>query len=49
MIRALLDAGVSIAETRRVLAALDDPPESPHLLLGAAQAAITPPWMRLWI
>ncbi len=43
VIRALLDAGVSIAETRRVLAALDDPPESPHLLLGAAHGAITPP------
>ncbi|KJQ54399.1 MerR family transcriptional regulator [Microbacterium sp. SA39] len=43
VIRALLDAGVSIAETRRVLAALDDPPESPHLRLGAAHAAITPP------
>ncbi len=26
VIRALLDAGVSIAETRRVLGALDDPP-----------------------
>lgn len=42
VIRALLDAGVSIAETRRVLGALDDPPTSPHLLLGAAHAAITP-------
>ncbi|MHC9046271.1 MerR family transcriptional regulator [Microbacterium saperdae] len=43
VIRALLDAGVSIAETRRVLAALDDPPASPHDLLGTAHAAITPP------
>lgn len=43
VIRALLDAGVSIAETRRVLGALDDPPASPHLLLGEAHAAITPP------
>lgn len=43
VIRALLDAGVSIAETRRVLAALDDPPESAHSLLGAAHSAITPP------
>ena len=43
VIRALLDAGVSIAETRRVLAALDDPPENPHDLLGTAHAAITPP------
>ncbi|MBT2484274.1 MULTISPECIES: MerR family transcriptional regulator [unclassified Microbacterium] len=42
VIRALLDAGVSIAETRRVLGALDDPPEDPHLLLGAAHSAITP-------
>lgn len=43
VIRALLDAGVSIAETRRVLAALDDPPASPNALLGTAHAAITPP------
>lgn len=43
VIRALLDAGVSIAETRRVLGALDDPPEHPHMLLGAAHSAITPP------
>ncbi|GAB3597980.1 MerR family transcriptional regulator [Microbacterium tumbae] len=42
VIRALVGSGVSIAETRRVLAALDDPPESAHLLLGAAHAAITP-------
>lgn len=43
VIRALLDAGVSIAETRRVLGALDDPPGSPNALLGTAHAAITPP------
>ncbi|MFD7869432.1 MerR family transcriptional regulator [Microbacterium sp. NPDC059771] len=43
VIRALLDAGVSIAETRRVLGALDDPPASPNALLGTAHAAITPP------
>ena len=43
VIRALLDAGVSVAETRRVLEALDDPPSSPHELLGAAHAAITRP------
>lgn len=43
VIRALLDAGVSIAETRRVVAALDDPPANPHELLGTAHAAITPP------
>ncbi|HEX5857686.1 MAG TPA: MerR family transcriptional regulator [Microbacterium sp.] len=42
VIRALIEAGVSISETRRVLAALDDPPESPHELLGAAHAAVTP-------
>lgn len=42
VIRALLDAGVSIAETRRVLGALDDPPANPHELLGTAHAAITP-------
>ena len=39
VIRALLDAGVSIAETPRVVAALDDPPASPHELLGTAHAA----------
>ncbi|WP_417541112.1 MerR family transcriptional regulator [Microbacterium maritypicum] len=43
VIRALLDAGVSIAETRRVLGALDDPPASANDLLGTAHAAITPP------
>ncbi|WP_203580359.1 MerR family transcriptional regulator [Microbacterium hibisci] len=42
VIRALIDAGVSLAEVRRVLDALDDPPESPHELLGAAHAAVTP-------
>lgn len=43
VIRALVDAGVSIAETRRVIEALDSPPADPHLLLGTAHAAITPP------
>lgn len=43
VIRALITAGVSIAEARRVLDALDDPPENAHELLGAAHAAITPP------
>ncbi|WP_426186158.1 MerR family transcriptional regulator [Microbacterium sp. TWP3-1-2b2] len=43
VIRALITAGVSIAETRRVLDALDDPPADEHRLLGAAHAAITPP------
>lgn len=43
VIRALLDSGVTIAETRRVLEALDTPPEKAHDLLGTAHAAITPP------
>ncbi len=43
VIRALIAAGVSIAEVRRVLDTLDNPPESAHLLLGSAHAAITPP------
>lgn len=42
VIRALIAAGVSIAEIRRVVATLDSPPESAHELLGAAHAAITP-------
>ncbi|MDN3495227.1 MerR family transcriptional regulator [Planococcus sp. APC 4015] len=42
VIRALIESGVSVAETRRVLDALDSPPESPHDLLGAAHAAVTP-------
>lgn len=41
-IRALLDAGVGIADARAVLATLDDPPAGPHLLLGAAHAAVIP-------
>ncbi|MGM7667612.1 MerR family transcriptional regulator [Microbacterium sp. A93] len=43
VIRALIESGVSVAETRRVLDALNNPPENPHELLGAAHAAITPP------
>lgn len=43
VIRALLASGVSIAETRRVLAALDAPPERPYDLLGVAHAAVAPP------
>ncbi|WP_309129775.1 MerR family transcriptional regulator [Microbacterium sp.] len=43
VIRALLDARVSIAETRRVLEALDAAPANAHDLLGAAHAAVTPP------
>jgi DNA-binding transcriptional MerR regulator len=42
VIRALIESGVSIAETRKVLDALDNPPPSPHDLLGAAHAAVTP-------
>lgn len=42
VIRALIESGVSVAETRRVLDALDDPPASPHDLLGAAHAAVLP-------
>jgi DNA-binding transcriptional MerR regulator len=43
VVRALIESGVSVAETRRVLDALDDPPASPHDLLGAAHAAVLPP------
>lgn len=43
VIRALLDSGVSIAETRRVVDALGNPPATPHDLLGTAHAAVTPP------
>lgn len=42
VIRALIDSGVSIAETRAVVRALEDPPPNPHELLGAAHAAVTP-------
>lgn len=42
VIRALISSGVSIAETRKVLDALDRPPENAHDLLGAAHAAVTP-------
>lgn len=42
VIRALLTAGVSIAETRNVVAALDSPPEGPYDLLGVAHTAVTP-------
>ncbi|MFE1644865.1 MerR family transcriptional regulator [Microbacterium sp. P01] len=42
VIRALIDAGVSVAETKRVIATLDDPPARGHDLLGAAHAAVTP-------
>ncbi len=42
VIRALVTSGVSINETRKVLAALDEPSESAHELIGAAHAAVTP-------
>ena len=42
VIRALIAAGVSIAEVRRVIDTLDNPPQSAHELLGSAHAAITP-------
>lgn len=41
VIRALLDSGVTVAESRRVIAALDDPPPA-YDLLGTAHSAITP-------
>lgn len=42
VIRALGASNVSIAETRRVLAALDDPPPSPFDVLGTAHEAVAP-------
>jgi len=42
VIRALIESGASIAETRTVLDTLDRPPARPQELLGAAHAAITP-------
>jgi DNA-binding transcriptional MerR regulator len=42
LIRALVGtAGLSLAEVRRVLGAIDDPPESVHDLLGLAAGAAT--------
>ncbi|GAB3070265.1 MULTISPECIES: MerR family transcriptional regulator [unclassified Phycicoccus] len=43
LVRALVDAGVSVAEARRVTEALDDPPRSRHDLLGRAQYALPAP------
>ena len=43
VIRALITSGVSIAEARRVLDALSNPPENPGDLLATAHAAVTPP------
>lgn len=42
VVRALVAAGVSVAEIRHVVAALDDPPAGPYDLLGIAHAAVTP-------
>jgi DNA-binding transcriptional MerR regulator len=43
LIRVLVGiGGLSIATTRDVLAAIDDPPESIHHLVGAAHAALSP-------
>lgn len=42
VIRALVDAGVGIAGVRKVVAVLEDPPDNPYDLLGAANAAVTP-------
>jgi DNA-binding transcriptional MerR regulator len=44
LIRALVDsAGLSIAQTRRVLQSVDSPPESVHDLLAVASEAISRP------
>lgn len=43
LIRALIDAGVSVAQTRTVVQALDTPPTSVHDLLGRAQYALPTP------
>ncbi len=42
VIRALVESGVSVAETRKVLSALDSPPADPRDLLATAHAAVTP-------
>lgn len=44
LVRALIESGgLGIAGVRAVLGALDDPPASPHDLLGAAHRALPPP------
>jgi DNA-binding transcriptional MerR regulator len=40
LVRALIDAGVTVAETKRVVETLDSPPSSRHDLLGKAQYAL---------
>ncbi|WP_150957995.1 MerR family transcriptional regulator [Microbacterium testaceum] len=42
VIRALVDAGVGLSGVRKVVAVLEEPPENPYDLLGAANAAVTP-------
>ncbi|NYF16982.1 DNA-binding transcriptional MerR regulator [Microbacterium sp. AK009] len=42
VIRALVAAGVSVAEIRKVVTALDAPPAGAYDLLGVAHAAVTP-------
>ena len=42
VIRALVAAGVSVAEIRKVVTALDVPPAGAYDLLGVAHAAVTP-------
>ncbi|TQJ30936.1 MerR family transcriptional regulator [Microbacterium sp. SLBN-146] len=42
VIRALVDSGVGIAGVRKVIAVLDDPPDDPYEILGAANGAVTP-------
>ncbi|ROR89548.1 MerR family transcriptional regulator [Nocardioides aurantiacus] len=44
LVRALVESGgLGIAAVRAVIAALDDPPASPHELLGVAHHALPPP------
>ncbi|WP_249188055.1 MerR family transcriptional regulator [Nocardiopsis sp. MG754419] len=42
VIRALIDAGVSVARARKVLATLDEPPDEVAALLAEAHAAVAP-------
>lgn len=43
LVRALIDAGVSVAQSKRVVETLDSPPASRHDLLGKAQYALPAP------
>lgn len=42
VVRALVDAGVSVAGARKVVATLEEPPDDSSELLGAAHAAVAP-------